>query len=60
MLTQYATEYRYNRAPQPMAAHEKQELRQLVNRATDCIFTLIHALSGTSDGDLFPDGAPWE
>lgn len=59
-LTQYASEYRYNRAPRPMDSYEKREIQQLVNRAVDCITGLIHELSGTSENDLFPDGVPWD
>lgn len=41
-----------------MDSYENRKPRQLVNRALDCITGLIYELSGTSDNDLIPDGAP--
>ena len=59
-LTDYATEYRYNRNPRPMDRDQKDELRVLVNEAIVRIAAMTHQISGTSQADIFPDGKPWE
>ena len=59
-LVKYATDYRYNIAPRPMDRSEKIELQIMLNDATDRLVQRIHDLSGTTDDDIFPDGAPWE
>lgn len=59
-LTRYAADYRYNIAPRPMARSEKVELQALVNDAANRLVARIHQLSGTTEDDVFPDGAPWE
>ena len=59
-LTQYAADYRYHGSSKQMDHDEKLALQELVNRATNLLAGRIHALSGTSDDDLFPDGVPWQ
>ncbi|MCE2501456.1 MAG: hypothetical protein J4G13_11435, partial [Dehalococcoidia bacterium] len=59
-LTDYATEYRYNRDPRPMDQNQKAELRVLVNEVIDRLADMTHQISGTSEADIFPDGKPWE
>ena len=59
-LVKYAADYRYNIAPRPMARSEKLELQNMVNAAANQLVARIHRLSGTTEDDVFPDGAPWE
>ena len=59
-LVKYAADYRYNIAPRPMDRSEKATLQTMVNDATDRLVERIHELSGTTEDDVFPDGAPWE
>ena len=59
-LVKYAADYRYNIAPRPMDRSEKAALQTMVNVATDWLVKRIHELSGTTEDDVFPDGAPWE
>ena len=58
-LTQYAADYRYHGSSKQMDRDEKLILQELVNRANHRLAERIHALSGTSADDLFPDGVPW-
>ena len=59
-LSSYATEYRYNRTPRPLDRAEKLELQRLVNNALNQLEKRTHQISGTSEGDVFPDDKPWE
>ena len=59
-LVKYAADYRYNIAPKPMNRSEKVELQNMVNDAISWLAARIHELSGTTEADVFPDGAPWE
>ncbi len=59
-LTQYAADYRYHGSSKQMDRDEKLALQELLNRATNHLAERVHALSRTSDADLFPEGAPWQ
>ena len=59
-LVKYAADYRYNIAPRPMDRSEKAELQNMVNYAANRLVGRIHELSGTTEDEVFPDGAPWE
>ena len=59
-LSDYASEYRYNKTPRAMNQDEKITLQELVNDAVGQLTDRIHSLSETSEDDLFPNGKPWE
>ena len=59
-LVKYAADYRYNIALKPMDRSEKAALQTMVNDAINRLVERIHELSGTTEDDVFPDGAPWE
>ena len=59
-LVKHAADYRYNIAPRPMDRSEKAALQTMINCATNRLVKWIHKLSGTTEYDAFPDGAPWE
>ena len=59
-LSDYASEYRYNKTPRAMNQDEKITLQELINNAVGQLTDRIHSLSETSEDDLFPNGKPWE
>ena len=60
-LTNYAAAYRYGGTSYRMTQSERLELQKMVNDAMTAIVDRIHALSGTTEADVYPDGLkPWE
>ncbi len=60
-LSQYAAVYRYGETHFNMTRQEKLELQIYVSAAIEDIIERIHALSGTAEADVYPDGIkPWD
>ena len=60
-LTDYAARYRYGGTTHRMSSSERRELNEKVNAVVVSVVNRIHALSGTNDRDVYPDGAkPWD
>ena len=60
-LTNYAAAYRYGGTSYRMTQSERLELQERVNDAVTAIVDRIHALSGTTEADVYPDGLkPWD
>ena len=60
-LTLYAATYRYGGYTCRMSREDQCHLTTLANRAVTATINLLHARSGTTDDDAWPEGVkPWE
>ena len=60
-LSDYAVIYRYGGTLHQMTRAERLELQEGVNKAVTAVVQWIHAISGTSESDVFPEGVrPWD
>jgi predicted nucleotidyltransferase/HEPN domain-containing protein len=60
-LTDYAVTYRYLGTSHQMTRAERLELQEKVNNAVGAIVDRIHAISGTTESDVYPEGVkPWD
>ena len=60
-LSDYAVIYRYLGTSHRMARVERLELQEKVNNAVAAMVDRIHAISGTTESDVYPDGLkPWD
>lgn len=60
-LSNYAPTYRYGRTSYNMTPDERLELHEAGNKALTAIVDRVHAISGTTNSDLWTDGSrPWE
>ena len=60
-LTNYGVLYRYAGSSYQMSRHERLTLRENVNAAVAAIVERVHAISDTTDSDVYPEGIkPWD
>ena len=60
-LTNYGVLYRYAGSSYHMSRHERLTLRENVNVAVAAIVERVHAISGTTESDVYPEGIkPWD
>ncbi len=60
-LTKYGVIYRYAGASYQMTQEERLQLRERINDAVNSVVERVHAISGTAESDVYPEGIkPWE
>ena len=60
-LTKYGVIYRYAGASYQMTQEERLQLRERINDAVNSVIKRVHAISGTAESDVYPEGIkPWD
>ena len=60
-LTDYGVIYRYAGTSYQMTQDERLELRERINDVVNSVIERIHAISGTTESDVYPEGIkPWD
>ena len=60
-LTKYGVICRYAGASYQMTQEERRQLRERINDAVNSVIERVHAISGTAESDVYPEGIkPWD
>ena len=60
-LTDYGVIYRYAGTSYQMTQDERLELRERINDVVNSVIERVHAISGTTESDVYPEGIkPWD